>query len=63
MTREERLRAVQQMDDIIERAERACQSYELIHMEMMAALARAKAIHRQLVAKREEIQRELRVGE
>jgi hypothetical protein len=26
----------------IERAERACQSYELIQMEMMATLARAK---------------------
>jgi uncharacterized protein Yka (UPF0111/DUF47 family) len=43
MTREERLKAVQEMDAVIERAEHACQSYELIQMEMMAALARAKA--------------------
>jgi hypothetical protein len=45
MTRKERLKAVQEMDAVIERAEHACQSYELIQMEMMAALARAKAIH------------------
>jgi NADPH-dependent curcumin reductase CurA len=44
MTREERLKAVQEMDAVIEHAERACQSYELIQMEMMAALVRAKAI-------------------
>jgi hypothetical protein len=28
-------------------------------MEMMAALARAKAIHKQLIAKKAELQREL----
>ena len=38
MTREERTKAVQEMDAIIERAERACQSYQLSQMEMMAAL-------------------------
>jgi hypothetical protein len=59
MTREERIKAVQEMDAIIERAERACQSYQLSQMEMMAALARAKAIHKQLVAKKVELQREL----
>ena len=59
MTREERLKAVQEMDAIIERAERACQSYQLSQMEMMAALARAKAIHKQLIAKKAELQREL----
>jgi hypothetical protein len=59
MTREERTKAVQEMDAIIERAERACQSYQLIQMEMMAALARAKAIHKQLIAKKAELQREL----
>ena len=59
MTREERTKAVQEMDAIIERAERACQSYELSQMEMMAALARAKAIHKQLIAKKAELQREL----
>ena len=59
MTREERTKAVQEMDAIIERAERACQSYQLNQMEMMAALARAKAIHKQLIAKKAELQREL----
>ena len=59
MTREERIEAVQEMDAIIERAERACQSYQLSQMEMMAALARAKAIHKQLIAKKAELQREL----
>jgi len=39
MTREERLKAIREMDEVIERAERACQSYELIQMEMMATLA------------------------
>ena len=59
MTREERTKAVQEMDAIIERAERACQSYQLSQMEMMAALARAKAIHKQLIAKKAELEREL----
>jgi hypothetical protein len=59
MTREERTKAVHEMDAIIERAERACQSYQLSQMEMMAALARAKAIHKQLIAKKAELQREL----
>jgi hypothetical protein len=54
MTREERLKAVQEMDAVIERAERACQSYELIQMEM----ARAKAIHKQLIAKRAELEKQ-----
>jgi hypothetical protein len=60
MTREERLKAIQEMDEVIERAERACQSYELIHMEMMATLARAKAIHKQLIAKKAELEEHLR---
>jgi len=59
MARKERLIAIQEMDAVIEHAERACQSYELIQMEMMAALARAKAIHKQLVAKKAELEREL----
>ena len=33
MMQEERLKAIQEMDAVIERAERACQTYELIHME------------------------------
>jgi prefoldin subunit 5 len=60
MTREEGVKAVQEMDEVIERAERACQSYELIQMEMMAALARAKAIHKQLIMKRAELEEQLR---
>ena len=62
MTREDKLKAVQEMDLAIERAEHACQSYELIQMEMMAALARARAIHRQLIAKKAELQIELGVS-
>jgi hypothetical protein len=59
MTREERVKALRDMDALIERTERTCQEYELIQMEMMVALARAKAIHRQLVVKKAELQREL----
>jgi len=59
MTREEGLKAVQEMDAAIERAEGACQSYELIQMEMMAALARAKAIRKQLIAKKAELEKHL----
>jgi hypothetical protein len=59
MTREERIQAVQEMDEIIERAERTCQSYELIQMEMMATLARAKAIHKQLIVKKAELEKHL----
>ena len=59
MTREERIKAIQEMDEVIERAERACQSYELIQMDMMATLARAKAIHKQLIAKKAELEKQL----
>jgi hypothetical protein len=58
MTREERLNAIQKMDSVIEQAECACQSYELIQMEMMATLARAKAILRQLIAMKAELEKE-----
>ena len=51
MTPDERAKALLHIDLCIERSERACEEYELIHMEMMAALARAKALHKQLVAK------------
>ena len=34
----ERLKAIAEMDAVIERAEHACQAYELTQMEMMAAL-------------------------
>jgi hypothetical protein len=59
MTREERFKAIQEMDAIIERAERTCKTYELIQMEMMAALARAKALHKQLIVKRAELEKGL----
>jgi hypothetical protein len=59
MTREQRFKAIEEMDAVIERAERACQKYELIRMEMMAALARAKALHKQLIEKRAELEKEL----
>ena len=59
MTHEQRLKALQEMDVVIERAECACQTYELIHMEMMATLARAKALHKQLMAKKAELEKAL----
>ena len=59
MTREEKAKALRDMDAVIERTQRTCQEYELIQMEMMAALARAKAIHKQLLAKKAELVREL----
>jgi hypothetical protein len=59
MTRDEKAKALRDMDAVIERTERTCQEYELIQMEMMAALARAKAIHKQLLAKKAELVREL----
>ena len=59
MTQDEKLKAIQEMDSVIERAERACQSYELIQMEMMTAVARAKAIYRQLITEKAELVKEL----
>jgi hypothetical protein len=59
MTRDERVKALRDMDTVIERTERTCQEYELIQMEMMAATARAKALHKQLLAKKAELQRVL----
>ena len=58
MTREEKDNALREMDALIERTEQTCQEYQLIQMEMMAALARAKAIHKQLLAKKAEMARE-----
>ena len=60
MTRDEKAKALQEMDDLIEQTERACQKYELLQMEMIAAVARAKAIHKRLIAKKDELARELR---
>jgi hypothetical protein len=62
MTQGERRKAIQEMDAVIERAERACQTYELIQMEMMATLARAKALHKQLIHKKAELEKELSTG-
>jgi hypothetical protein len=62
MTRDERVKALRDMDAVIERTERTCQEYELIQMEIMAAVARAKALHKQLLAKKAELQRVLGEG-
>jgi hypothetical protein len=59
MTPDERAKALFDIDSCIERSERACEEYELIHMEMMAALARAKALHKQLIAKKAELEKEI----
>jgi len=59
MTLEEKINSLEKMDAVIERAERAVQSYELIHMEMMSALAQAKAVHKQLIAKKAELEKQL----
>jgi hypothetical protein len=59
MTLEERRKAIQEMDAAIEHAEGVCQSYELVHMEMMATLARAKALLKQLIAKKAELEKAL----
>jgi hypothetical protein len=62
MTQDEKAKALHEMDDLIEQTERACQRYELIQMEMLAAVARAKAIHRRLIAKKVELAREFGVS-
>jgi len=56
MAPDERAKALREMDELIEQTERACQQYELIQMEMLAAMARAKAIHKRLLAKKAELQ-------
>jgi hypothetical protein len=58
MMRDERVKALREMDDLIEQTERACQQYELLHMEMLAAIARAKAIHKRLLANKAELMRD-----
>jgi hypothetical protein len=59
MTREEKVQAIQDMDAVIERAGNLCQSYELAQMEMMATVARAKAIYKRLLEKKAALEREL----
>ena len=62
MTPDERAKTLCEMDDLIEQTEQACEEYELLQMEIMTALARAKAIHSRLVAKKAELARELDSG-
>jgi hypothetical protein len=62
MTPEQRAEALREMDALIERTEQTCQEYELIQMEMLAAVARAKALHKQLLAKKAELKRVLGSG-
>jgi hypothetical protein len=57
MTPEERRRAFQDMDALIEHAGALCQSYELAQMDIMVTVARAKAIYKQVIAKRAELER------
>jgi len=57
MTREDKLRALREMDAVIERAGEMCRSYELAQMEMMATLARVKAIYRQMFARKAELKK------
>jgi hypothetical protein len=56
---DERLKAVQEMDALIERAGNLCASYELAQMEMMATVARARALHKHLIAKKVELEKQL----
>ena len=62
MTQDERRKAIEEMDAVIEHAERTCQTYELIQMEMMATLARVKALHKQLIHKKAELEKALSNG-
>jgi hypothetical protein len=47
MTREDRFKAIQEMNEV---------------MEMMATLAQAKALHKQLIAKKAELEKSLSNG-
>jgi hypothetical protein len=63
MTQAEKLKSLQEMDALIERAGEVCQSCELAQMEIMATVARAKAIYKQLIAKKAELKRRLEEAE
>jgi hypothetical protein len=63
MTPEEKRRAVQDMDALIERAGTLLQSYELAQMEIMATVARAKAMYNQLISKKAELERRFEEAE
>ena len=57
MTRAEKLKALQKMDYLIERAGSLCASYELAQMEIMVTVAKAKATYKKLVAKKAELEK------
>jgi hypothetical protein len=57
MIPEEKRRAVEHMDVAIERAGAVLQSYELAQMEIMATVARAKAIYKRLITKKAELEK------
>ena len=57
MTRAEKIKALQEMDRLIEHAGAVCASYELAQMEIMATVARANATYKKLVAKKAELQK------
>ena len=57
MTRAEKLKALQEMDRLIEHAGNLCASYELAQMEIMATVAKAKAAYKKLVAKKAELEK------
>jgi len=57
MTRAEKLKALQNMDRLIEHAGSLCASYELAQMEIMATVAKAKATYKKLVAKKAELEK------
>jgi hypothetical protein len=57
MTRAEKLKALQEMDYLIEYAGSLCSSYELAQMEIMATVARAKATYKKLVVKKAELEK------
>jgi hypothetical protein len=59
MTPDPRAKTLCEIDELIEQTERACEEYELLQMEIMTALARAKAIHSRLLANKAELVREL----
>jgi len=57
MTRAEKIKALQEMDRLIEHAGAVCASYELAQMEIMATVAKAKAAYKKLVAKKAELEK------
>jgi hypothetical protein len=52
MTRAEKLKALQNMDCLIEHAGSLCASYELAQMEIMATVAKARSTYRSLLPRK-----------